>query len=93
MSLPLLKILGHEIAISNWPSDSKRIVWSACCLIFFGGFGVGEILASRHDSFDPASCLTWADIKFFENSILIQIKQPKCKANSNECVDLFTFPV
>ena len=67
MSLHLLKILGHEIAISNWPSDSKRIVWSACCLMFFGGFRVGEILAFRSDGFNPASCLTWADIKFFEN--------------------------
>ena len=61
--------------------------------MFFGGFRVGEILAFRSYGFNPASCLTWADIKFFENSILIQIKQPKCKANSNEFVDLFTFPI
>jgi hypothetical protein len=31
MTLPLLKILGHEIAKSSWSSDSKRVFWSACC--------------------------------------------------------------
>ena len=92
MTLPLLKIIGHEIAISNWESDSKRVFWTACCTMFFGGFRVGEILATRTDSFDPLSCFTWKDIKFFEDSILIQVKQPKSRASKNEFVDIFSFP-
>ena len=92
MTLSLLKLIGHGIAISNWDSDSKRVFWSACCIMFFGGFRVGEILASRPDCFDPLSCLTWDDIKFLENSILIQVKQPKSRAAKNEFVDIFSFP-
>jgi len=36
MTLSLLKLLGHEIASSDWSNDSKRVVWAAACTLFFG---------------------------------------------------------
>jgi hypothetical protein len=34
MTMPLLKILGHSIAISDWSNRSKIVLWSACCTAF-----------------------------------------------------------
>jgi hypothetical protein len=36
MTLPLLKVLGHQIANSNWSPDSKATVWTACVVSDFG---------------------------------------------------------
>jgi hypothetical protein len=38
LTFPLLKLLGHEVAKSDWSVDSKRVFWAACCLAFFGSF-------------------------------------------------------
>ena len=73
MTLELLKILGHEIATSDWSQDSKRVFWVACCTLFFGSFRAGEIFASSETRFDPHSCLLWEDIKFSENHILVHV--------------------
>jgi hypothetical protein len=43
MSLPLLKILGHEIASSEWEDDSKDVIWTAAVLAFFGSLSFGEM--------------------------------------------------
>jgi hypothetical protein len=48
MSYQLLRILGHEIATSNWKQDSKTVFWSACCLAFFGSFRIAEILPGAY---------------------------------------------
>ncbi len=44
MSFHLLKLIGHEIAKSNWDKDKKLVIWTACCIAFFGSFRLGEIL-------------------------------------------------
>ncbi len=45
MTLPLLKLLGHEIAHSSWSKHNKQVYWTACTTAFFGSFRFGEILA------------------------------------------------
>ena len=77
MNLEILKIVGHEIAIADWCSDSKRVFWAACCLLFFGSFRVGEIFSVSKKNFSPNTCLVWGDVMFKENRILIHIKSPK----------------
>ena len=91
MTIELLRILGHEIALADWSSDSKRVFWSACCTLFFGSFLIGEILSSSEKSFDPSSCLLCGDVKFRQNSILIHVKMPKVKSKEGDYVDLFEF--
>jgi hypothetical protein len=90
MTLPLLKILGHEIAASSWSQDSKRIFWTACCLAFFGSFRMGEILMSSDKCFS-ADHLTWDRINFSSSDyVTIQIGLPKIKKfPSGDFIDIF----
>ena len=67
MSLPLLKILGNEIAKTTWDENSKQVVWSAFTLSFFGSFRMGEILPQQENTFSPLDTLLWSDVKFLEN--------------------------
>ena len=50
MSLPLLKLLSHELAKSDWTVDKKATVWAACTTAFFGSFRLGEILSKKIDT-------------------------------------------
>jgi hypothetical protein len=72
LSYPLLKLLGNEIAVSDWSDDSKRIFWTASCLAFFGSFRLGEILSPNESTFGKET-LTWEDIQLFENHAVINI--------------------
>jgi hypothetical protein len=93
MTLPLLKILGHSIAISNWSNRSKIVLWSAFCTAFFGSFRLGELLPKHENSFNKFECLLWSDIKFFDDeSVQIHVKIPKTRNPNGEIVSLFRFP-
>ena len=45
MTLPLLKLIGHEIAKSSWSNFSKCLIWCACTTAFFGSFRFGNYCA------------------------------------------------
>jgi hypothetical protein len=89
-SLPLLKILGHQIAITNWSSESKKLFWTAAVLLFFGSFRVSEILSGKELSYDPLTTLLWSDIMFFVDSVRIAVKFPKVFVQGGISVDLFS---
>ena len=89
MTLPLLKILGHQIAKSNWTKVDKQVFWAAAIVAFFGSFRFGEILCSSDKSFHPNESLLWEDVAFKNDSILIRIKIPKNRNQKGEFVDLF----
>jgi hypothetical protein len=77
MSLPLLRILGHELAKSNWADHSKVVVWSTYTVAFMGSFRLGELLAKSVTEFNPLETLMWQDIKFLkDDSIQIHVKVP-----------------
>jgi hypothetical protein len=89
MSFPLLKLLGHEIAKSNWSLTNKKVFWCACCLAFFGSFRMGEILCSEPNSFSTEN-LTWNCVKFNEESATINIRFPKVNKDGNgDYIDIF----
>ena len=89
MTLPLLRILGHQIANSGWRSDSKQVFWTAAVLAFFGSFRFGEILCPKENSFNSKECLLWEDILFSKDSVTIHIKIPKSRNLKGEFIDLF----
>jgi hypothetical protein len=92
MTLPLLIILGNQIATTDWADSSKQIVWTAALLEFFGCMRFGELLPNNKHSFCPDDTLLWSDIKSLdENSFLIHVKTPKSKAKEGEFVDIFEF--
>ncbi len=65
VTIPILKLIGHEIAGFEWSSYSKQVYWSACCTSFFGSTRMGELLAENESKFDPTTTLTWNDVEFF----------------------------
>jgi hypothetical protein len=93
MTLSLLKLLGHSIAVSLWSDHSKCVIWTASCVAFFGSFRFGELLASSSSFFNVYETLLWSDIRFIdENSIQIHVKLSKTRKPGGEYVSLFTFP-
>jgi hypothetical protein len=90
MSFHLLKIIGHEIAKSNWDKDKKLVVWSACCVAFFGSFRLGELLP-RDGLENSLECLKWNQVTFTQKkSAIVNIKFPKViRNNKGDLIDLF----
>lgn len=91
MTLPVLKILGHQLATSDLPADSQMVIWTACVIAFFGSFRLGEILPANEKRFNPSDTLLWNDVKVRGDSVLIHIKIPKGRNPQGEFVDLFEF--
>jgi hypothetical protein len=93
MSIPLLRILGHELAKNNWSEHSKVVVWSTYSVAFMGSFRLGELLAKTETEFNPLETLMWQDIKFMkDDSIQIHVKVPKTRTAKGEHISLFPFP-
>jgi hypothetical protein len=82
MTLPLLKLLGHEITKCAWSSFKKQVFWTACITAFFGSFCFREILAPTEWTFNQHETLLWSDVNIKSNSVLIHIKISK---NRTEC--------
>ncbi len=91
MTLPLMKILGHEISTVQWSAFEKQLIWSVSCLAFFGSFRIGELLCNNNSEFDPRSSLIWENVKIQDSSILIHIRSPKSKNKLGDYVDIFKF--
>jgi hypothetical protein len=89
MTLPLLKILMHQIAISELCKLDKQVIWTACTVAFFGSFRFGELLASKENIYVPHETLLWGDISFKTDAVAIRIKIPKSRNVQGEIVDLF----
>lgn len=92
MTLPLLKILGNEISLTNWTAESKQIFWTVSCIAFFGSFRMGELLNNTITKVDLATTLLWQDISFNGKSWLIHVKAPKSRTQGGEYIDIFPFP-
>ena len=91
MSLELLKLIGHEISKTEWPAQSKQVVWAVCTTAFFGSFRLGELLSKKEESFNPNDTLLWKDVKILsQDHMLIHVKTPKSRAKEGEFVDLFS---
>jgi hypothetical protein len=91
MTLPLLKLLGHEIAKNKWTNLNKQVFWTACTTAFFGSFRFGEILAPSEWAYNKHETLLWSDITFRRDSVLIHVKITKNRTRNGEFIDLFPF--
>jgi len=92
VTFPLLLVLRHRIAGTDWDPLTKQVIWAASTTAFFGSTRMGEILASESGAHSPSSDLTWNDVRESSGtSLLIRLKQPK-SGEAVEFVDLFPFP-
>ncbi len=93
MTLPLLRILGHELANNQLSENSKLVVWSCYTIAFMGSFRLGEILSKSETTFNYNETLLWKDVKFMKDgSVQIHNKVPKTKTKNREYISLFPFP-
>jgi len=90
VTLPMLKLIGHEIAISDWSKNTKQVFWATACIAFFGSCRIGELLPSEKN-FDKCTTMLWSDIQINKNHILMHIKSPKSKKLGGEYIDIFPF--
>jgi hypothetical protein len=91
VTFPLLLLLGHKIASSNWTPLSKQVIFACCTTAFFASARMGEILPSHESFHSSASDFTWSDVKDSSpTSLLLRFKQPK-SGEKAEFVDLFQF--
>jgi hypothetical protein len=92
MTLSCLKILGHEIAKSDWTALKKSAFWAACTVAFFGSFRMGELLCPSENGYS-SDTLVWADVTFNGgNSVILNIRHPKSNKAGGERVEVFRFP-
>ncbi len=91
MTLSCLKILGHEIAKSDWTTTKKSVYWAACTVAFFGSFRMGELLCPSDNSYS-SDTLIWSDVTFNGNdSVILNIRHPKSNRAGGEKVEVFRF--
>jgi hypothetical protein len=92
MTLQLLRLIGHEIAKSDWSVNSKQVIFTAAVVAFFGSFRLGEILSKKEWVYNEHETLTWSDvITTGIDSILIHLKMDKSRNPKGAYVDLFSF--
>jgi hypothetical protein len=92
VTLPMLKLIGHEIAKSDWSKNSKQVFWSACVTAFFGSFRLSEILSKSEWNYNETETLLWSDVKFTgPDSVLIHITVEKSRNIKGAFIDLFRF--
>ncbi len=93
MTLPLLKVIGHELSLLPWSNLSKSVTWTAMLCAFYGSFRFGELLSKNSYTFNESESLLWCDIKFVDNnSVIIHNKIPKTRNPNGEFISLFRFP-
>jgi hypothetical protein len=91
ITIPILKLIGHEIANLPWSDYSKQVYWACCCTAFFGSTRMCELLSEQEHKFDPSSTLTWNDVKFEDDKILLHIKNPKISTSQGDFIDLYMY--
>jgi hypothetical protein len=92
LSFPLLKVLSHEISLTNWSDNKKQVIWTAMSVAFFGSFRLGELLTSFRMTFNEAETLLWEDLIFSKEVVTITVKVPKSRNPKGEYIDLFLLP-
>ena len=90
MTLPILKLIGHEIKKSSWSTNSKRVLWTACTVAVYSSCRMGELLPKKESLFGPEDTLLWKDVRVLERThVLIHIKTSKNNNKGGDFIDLF----
>jgi hypothetical protein len=85
----VMAALKNRLRKKNWRPESKRVVWAACTLGYFGALRAGEMLPKTEKVFDQFSDLLWDDVKILPDGIQIRVKEPKIPTSGGDIVDIF----
>lgn len=89
MSFPLLKILSHRIACTNWSNFSKQVLYTVFCVCFFTSCRMGEIVCESSTAFDPRKTLKWENVFFGTGEITFFLPYTKTTGFKGALVDFF----
>jgi hypothetical protein len=92
MTMPVLKLLSHQVAVSNWEKTCKQVYWTAFSVAFFGSFRFGELLSVAATSFNSSETLLWRDVVVEKDTVILHVKVPKSKNKNGEFIELFEIP-
>ena len=75
--------------LTDWSTNSKKVVWAACVLAFFGSFRLGETLAKEMEIFNPLETLLRSNINSTsEKSVIIHVKIDINRTPQGSYIDL-----
>ena len=78
ITFPVLKLLGHEIFMSDLSKHDKLLVWSVSTLAFFTCCRLGELIFQQTDTFDKTSNFLWKNVRIIsEDHFVIYSPCPK----------------
>jgi hypothetical protein len=89
MTIDILMILGHKIALTDWSKLSKQVVWAACTTSFFCSTRLGEILAAKSKAFDRGSTLTWKNVLFLDKEEILLFVPSTKTSGKGEFIDMY----
>lgn len=95
-TLNILKLLKAEIKASSLSNSMQILVWSVCCIAFFGAFRMAELLSKRTSCYNPDFTLLKKDVKLLDTigsdrkCLQFKIKNSKTnKTGKPEIVDVY----
>ena len=89
MTISSLKILGHELACTDWKTHSKQVTWTACLTSFFTSCRMGELLSEKTNSFDRNTILLWKHVNFWDDHVTIFVPYTKVKGLKGHMLEIF----
>ena len=90
VSLPLLQVLGHHLAMSKFSQEERLLFWSAALIAFFGSLRLGELLADRVRR-PRTEGLLWSDVSWVDGEIFLRIRSHKSGHEGGDLVILFPY--
>ena len=90
ISLPLLRLICHAIAVHpDWSAFDKQLRHTACLLAFWGSFRIGELCSRSASSFDPQTDLLGSDVTASSDSVLVWVRAPKVPSPTGDFVEVW----
>lgn len=93
ISFKLLKKIRSKIKNSFHSKTKFLVMWSLCCLGFFGSLRISEFVPRSEFFSDKTSDLLWSDISFKKDYMDVKIKHPKTKPADPIIITFFPFPI
>ena len=83
ISVEMLKLLGHSIAIHTyWTDFEKNLRWAVILVAWWGSFRIGELLPANSTVFNPKNALLVSDVKVGDDSASFWLRSPKVNRES-----------
>ena len=85
MTLTVMKLLKHFLAVSSLCLEEKRLLWVVSCMAFHGSFRIHELLSREAEQYDSTTTLLGSGVRQLvvkvggdsEEILSVRLKSPK----------------